>query len=77
MQVNVPRDGVPLASSSSTNILLEETYIHWQNKQKDTFRKLKTRRFVHTSTYDPVLLQAIGIAIEFDFVFRTVGWESV
>ena len=73
MQVDVPG-----ASSSATNILLEEKHIHWQNKQeKDTFKKLKTKRFVHTSAYDPVLLQVVGKDVEFDLIFRTIGWEGV
>ena len=73
MQVNVLG-----ASSATTNILLEETYIHWRNKrEKDTFKKLKTRRFVHTYAYDPVLLHATGMDVEFDFIFRTIGWEGV
>jgi hypothetical protein len=32
---------------------------------------------VHTTAYDPVLLQAIGMDVEFDFVFRAIGWEGV
>ena len=32
---------------------------------------------MHTSAYDFALLQATGMDIEFDFIFRTVGWESV
>ena len=27
--------------------------------------------------YDPALVQAIGIDVAFDFIFRTIGWESV
>ena len=49
-----------------------------QNKrEKDAFKELKTRRFIHTSAYDPAHLQATGMDVEFDFIFRTVHWESV
>ena len=29
------------------------------------------------STYDPALLQVTGMDIEYDFIFRTIGRESV
>ena len=32
---------------------------------------------MHTSAYDPVLLQATSLDVEFDFVFIAVGWEGV
>ena len=32
---------------------------------------------MHTTAYDPDLLQATGMDIEFDLVFRAVGWEGV
>ena len=60
MQVDIPRARVP-PSSPSPNILLEEKHLKlWNKKEKDAFKNLKTRRFVHTSAYDPALLQAIG-----------------
>ena len=66
------------ASSSATNLLLEEKHLKLQNKQeKDAFKELKTIRFVHMYAYDPALVQAIGIDVAFDFIFRTIGWESV
>ena len=61
------------ASSSATIVLLEEKQLKLRNKQeKDAFKELKTRRFVHTSAYDHALFQAIGMDVEFDFIFRTV-----
>jgi hypothetical protein len=40
---------------------LEEKHLKLQNKrEKDALKELKTRRFIHMSTYDPNLLQAIG-----------------
>ena len=38
---------------------------------------MKTRRFVHTTANDPDLLQATSMDVEFDLVFRAVGWEDV
>ena len=32
---------------------------------------------MHTTAYDPDLLQATGMDIEFNLVFRAVGWEGV
>ena len=44
--------------------------------EKDAFKKLKTRRFVHTAAYDLILLQASGMDAELDLVFRAVGWDG-
>ena len=81
MQIDVPSPAAgapPRSSSAERNILLEEKHLKLRNKrEKDAFKELKTRRFIHTSAYDPALLQATGLDVEFDFIFRTVGWESV
>ena len=45
--------------------------------EKDTYTKLKTRRFILTPAYDPALLQSIGMNAEFKIIFKTVGWENV
>jgi len=45
--------------------------------EKDAFKQLKTRRFILTPTYDLALLHATGMDIEFEIIFRTVGWENV
>ena len=81
MQIDVPALAVgtpPQSSSAKRNILLEEKYFKLRNKQeKDAFKNLKTRRFMHTSAYDLALLHATGMDVEFDFIFRTDGWEGV
>ena len=81
MQIDVPFPAVeapPQSSSSKKNILLEEKHLKFQNKtEKDAFKQLKTQRFIHTPTYDPALLHAIGMDLEFEIIFRTVGWEKV
>jgi len=60
MKINIPTPAViapPQSSSAKRNILLEEKYFKLRNKQeKDAFKNLKTRRFMHTSAYDPALL---------------------
>ena len=45
--------------------------------EKDAFKQLKIRRFVLTSAYDAAILRTIGMDVEFNFIFRAVGWEDV
>ena len=49
----------------------------WNKTKKDAFKQLKTSRFILTPTYDPALLHAIGMDLEFEIIFRTIGWENV
>jgi len=59
------------------NVLLEESHIRWQSKEeKEAFKKLKTQRFVHTTMYDPLLLQATGMDTELAFIFQVNGWDG-
>jgi hypothetical protein len=80
MQIDVPSpaDGAPPQSSlAEKDILLEEKHLKFRNKtEKDAFKQLKDRRFVLTSTYDPAVLRATGMYIEFNFIFRAIGWEN-
>ena len=78
MEVDPPS---PVAGASShlapteRNILLQEKQLKlWDDTEKDIYKKLKTRRFVLTLAYDPALLQATGINIEFELIFKAVGW---
>ena len=82
MHVDVPSPVVaapPLGSSSAEkNNLLEEKHLKFRNTtEKDTYTKLKTRRFILTPTYDPALLQSTGVNTEFEIIFETFGWENV
>ena len=81
MQIDVPSPAVgapPQSSSAEKNILLEEKHLKlWNKMEKDAFKQLKVQRFILTSTYDPAILCAIGMDIEFDFRFRAIGWEDV
>ena len=64
MQINVPSPAVGVSSGSSSaekKILLEEKHLKLRNKmEKEAYKQLKTQRFIHTSVYDPALLQSTG-----------------
>jgi len=80
MQIDVPSPTVgasPQSSSAKRNILLEEKHLKlWNKMEKDVFKQLKIQRFVLTCAYDPAILHAIGMDVEFDFIFRAVGWKK-
>ena len=81
MQIDVPSPavGAPTGSSLAKRyILLEEKHLKFWNKmEKEAYKQLKTWRFIHTSVYDPALLHITGMDLEFEIIFRTVGWENV
>ena len=81
MQIDIPSPTIgalPQSSLAKKNILLEEKHLKlWNKMEKDAFKQLKVQRFILTSTYDPAILCAIGMDIEFDFRFRAIGWEDV
>ena len=59
------------------NVLLQEKQLKLRgDRQKNIYKKLKTQDFVLTPAYDPALLQATGMTIEFELIFKTVGWED-
>ena len=80
MQIDVPSPavGVPSGSSSAEkNILLEEKHLKLRNKtEKEAYKQLKTQRFILTHAYDTALLQSTGMNIEFEIIFKTIGWEN-
>ena len=43
----------------------------------EAYNLIKNREFDHTPLYDPVLLQAIGMDIEFTSIWKAIGWEKV
>ena len=81
MQIDVPSPAIgvpPQSSLAEKNILLGEKHLKiWNKTEKDAIKQLKTQRFIHTPTYDPALLHAIGMDLEFEIIFRTVGWENI
>ena len=81
MQIDVPILAVralPQSSLAKKNILLEEKHLKlWNKTEKGAFKQLKTQRFIPTPTYDPALLHATGMDLEFEIIFRTIGWKNV
>ena len=81
MQIDIPSPAVgapPQSSSAERNILLEEKHLKFWNKtENDAFKQLKTQRFILTPAYDLALQHAKGMDLEFEIIFRTVGWENV
>ena len=80
MQIDTPSPAVRAPSGSSSaekSILLEEKHLKLQNKmEKETYKQLKTWRFIHTSVYDLALLQSTCMNAEFKIIFKIVGWET-
>jgi len=46
-------------------------------REKQAYELLKERVFLHSLTFDPVLLKQIGMDVEFNTVFGHVGWSRV
>ena len=80
MEVAPPSPAVGAPSRSAPverNVLLQEKQLKLRgDRQKNIYKKLKTQDFVLTPAYDPALLQATGMTIEFELIFKTVGWED-
>jgi hypothetical protein len=72
------------AIGSSSRQALEETFTLLRDKQiklqddreKKIYRELKDREFTPTPTFNPALLQTIGMDSKFELVFNNVGWEN-
>lgn len=55
---------------------MKESQLVLRNKrEKDIFKQLKDRPFIHTTMFDPNILSESGMDNELDLVFTTVGWE--
>jgi hypothetical protein len=46
-------------------------------QEMQAYNLIKNHEFVHTPMYDPVLLQAIGMDVEFTSIWKAIGWEEV
>ena len=69
------------ASSQSApverNVLLQEKQLKLRgDREKNIYKKLKTRDFILTPAYHLALLQTIGMLTEFKLIFKTIGWED-
>ena len=59
------------------NVLLQEKQLKLRgDREKNIYKKLKTRDFVLTPAYHPALLQATGMTAEFELIFKTIGCED-
>ena len=59
------------------NVLLQENQLKlWGDREKNIYKKLKTQDFILTLAYDLALLQATGMIVKFELIFRTIGWED-
>ena len=80
MEVDPPSPAVGVPSRSApveTSILLQEKQLKLQgDREKNIYKKLKTKDFVLTPAYGLALLQAIGMTTEFKLIFKVVGWED-
>ena len=43
----------------------------------EAYNLIKNRELDHMSLYDPMLLQAIGMDVEFTSIWKVVGWEEI
>ena len=47
------------------------------DQETQSYNLIKDREFVHMLAYDPILLEKIGMDIEFATIWKAVGWEKV
>ena len=45
--------------------------------EMEAYNHIKNHEFDHTPLYDPALLKAIGMDIEFTSIWKAIGWEEV
>ena len=43
----------------------------------EAYNLIKNHEFDHTLLYDPTLLQAIGMDVDFTSILKAIGWEEV
>jgi len=77
MSTNPPTDAPPSSSSAAQRVLFTVTHLALgEAREKNTYNKLKSRNFIHTSVLDEVFLCETGMATELDTIFQFVGWSS-
>ena len=80
MEVDVSSPAIGALSRSAPverNVLLQEKQLKLRgDREKNIYKKLKTRDFVLTPAYDLALFQATGMLAKFELIFRTIGWED-
>ena len=63
--------GQPMEDDDEPHLDLE------RGQQMEAFHLIKDREFEPTPLYDPALLQAIGMDVEFTSIWKAIGWEEV
>ena len=47
------------------------------DQETQAYNLVKNREFILMPFYDPAILQAIGMDVEFTSVWKAIGWEEV
>jgi hypothetical protein len=63
--------GQPMEEDDAPHLDLE------RGQEMEAYNLIKNCEFVHTPLYDPALLQAIGMDVEFTSIWKAIGWEEV
>ena len=63
--------GQPMEDDDEPHLDLE------RGQEMEAYNLIKNRVFDHTPLYDPALLKAIGMDIEFTSIWKAIGWEEV
>ena len=45
--------------------------------EMEAYNLIKNHEFDYTPLYDPALLQAIGMDVDFTSILKAIGWEEV
>ena len=48
-----------------------------RGQEMEAYNLIKNHEFDHTPLYDPTLLQAIGMDVDFTSISKAIGWEEV
>jgi hypothetical protein len=67
----VQEQGQSMEDNDASHLDLE------RGQEMETYNLIKNREFDHTPLYNPTLLQAIGMDVEFTSIWKAIGWEEV
>ena len=48
-----------------------------RGREMEAYHLIKDRKFEPTPLYDPALLKAIGMDVEFVSIWKAIGWEEI
>ena len=63
--------GQPMEDDDEPHLDLERGW------EMEAYNHIKNHEFDHTPLYDPMLLQAIGMDVDFTSILKAIGWEEV